>query len=203
MGMIFDHHLNDPLFYPVYEAAGELDLPVCVHLGWGSPGATQLFTDNAFFCSATIPVIWGFVSIMTSGLLGRFPKLRVGFIETGGQWVPYAINQIRRQYRPPTVIRGGNGQRIRRPGGINRELYRDPADWFREGRAFVTFETDEDLPHLIKHLGEDGLMMSSDYPHGDPSADETFVSKLQMEEDIPEHVKVKLVGGNAARLYRV
>ncbi len=106
MGVIYDRHLDDPLFFPVYQAASELDLPVCVHLGWGSPGATQLFTKNSFFCSATIPVIWGFVHVMASGLLSRFPGLRVGFIESGAQWVPYTINQIRRHYQPPTVIRG-------------------------------------------------------------------------------------------------
>jgi len=204
MGVIFDHQLDDPLFYPVYEAASELDLPVCVHLGWGSPGATQLFHSNAFFCGATIPVIWGFTFVMTSGLLGRFPKLRIGFIETGAQWVPYVINQVRRHYQPPTVIREGRPRaRLPRAGGIDRNFYRDPAEWFRDGRAFVTFESEEDLPHLLQHLGEDGLMMSSDYPHGDPSADELFLDKLNLRQDIPDRVKEKLVGGNAARFYRV
>lgn len=201
MGVIFDRHLDDPHFFPVYQAASDLDLPICVHLGWGSPGATQLFTKNAFFCSATIPVIWGFVHVMASGLLGRFPRLRTGFIETGAQWVPYVINQVRRHYMPPTVIRGE--PRVRRVGGIDRDYYRDPAEWFKEGRAFVTFESDEDLPHLIQHLGDDGLMMSSDYPHGDPSADELFLDKLRLRQDIPESVKEKLAGGNAARFYRV
>ncbi|MPZ12981.1 MAG: amidohydrolase family protein [Chloroflexi bacterium] len=202
MGVIFDRQLDDPSFFPVHEAASEQDLPVCVHLGWGAPAATQLFTKNAFFCSATIPVIWGFVHIMASGLLSRFPELRVGFIESGAQWVPYVINQLRRHYQPPTVIRG-KGARQPRARGIDRELYRDPAEWFREGRAFVTFEADEDLPHLLQHLGEDGLMMSTDYPHGDASADEQFVDKLMLRQDISASVKEKLLGGNAARFYRV
>lgn len=201
MGVIFDRHLDDPWFYPVYEAASELDLPVCVHLGWGSPAVTQVFAKNAFFCSATVPVIWGFYFIMAAGLLGRFPKLRVGFIESGAEWVPYAINQVRRQYQPPTVIRG-EGQRPRR-SGIDQSFYRDPAEWFREGRAFVTFETEEDLPYLLGRLGEEGLMMSSDYPHGDSSADELFVDKLALRQDIPDRVKEKLAGANAARFYRV
>jgi hypothetical protein len=203
MGMIFDRHLDDPLFYPVYETASELDLPVAVHLGWGSPGATQLFTKNTFFCGATIPVIWGFVHVMTSGLLGRFPKLRIGFIETGAQWVPYVVNQVRRHYQPPTVIREGRPRpRAAQNRGIDRDYYRDPVEWFKESRAFVTFETDEDLEHLLKHLGEDGLMMSSDYPHGDPSADELFLDKMTLME-LPQPLKEKLVGGNAARFYRV
>ena len=166
---------------------------------------TQLFEPNAFFCSAAIPVIWGFTFIMTSGLLGRFPKLRVGFIETGAEWVPYTINQVRRSYQPLTVLRDKNRPspfRNRR-GGLNRELYRDPVDWFKEGRAFVTCEMDEDIPYLIGRLGEDGLMLSSDYPHGDPSADESYVDKLAVTEELSEPVKVKLLGENAARFYRL
>ena len=204
MGVIFDQQLDDPLFYPVYQAASELDLPICVHLGWGAPRATQLFHTNAFFCAATIPVIWGFVFAMNSGLLGRFPKLRMGFIETGAQWVPYVINQVRRHYQPPTVIREGRTRpRPAKGSGIDRNYYRDPIEWFKDGRVFVTFETDEDLPHLLQHLGEDALMMSSDYPHGDPSADELFLDKMTLRQDISDGVKEKLVGGNAARFYRV
>ena len=82
-------------------------------------------------------------------------------------------------------------------------MYRDPVDWFREGRAFVACEPEEDLPYLLHHLGEDGLMLSSDYPHGDPSADETFVDKIQSRDDISEPVKQKLLGENAARFYRL
>lgn len=199
MGVIFDRQLSDPSFYPIYDAMGELDLPLCVHLGWGSPLATQIFSSNSFFCSASIPVIWGFTFVMTSGLLGRFPKLRVGFIETGSEWVPYTITQVRRHYQLPSLLRDPKRARRR---GVDQDYYRDPVDWFREGRAFVTCEIEEDLPYLLKHLGEDGLMLSSDYPHGDPSADESYVAKLEARDDIPEGVKGKLLGDNAARFFR-
>jgi len=204
LGVLFDRQLSDPTFFPIYKAASERDLPLCVHLGWGAPAATQLFSQYSFFCSAMIPVIWGFTFIMTSGLLGRFPKLRVGFIETGAEWVPYTINQVRRSYQPPTVLRDRaiQGERRRLRSSINRDLYRDPAEWFREGRAFVTCELDEDLPYLLEYVGEDALMLSSDYPHGDPSADETYVEKLGLRDDIPDRVKAKLLGENAARFYR-
>ena len=66
----------------------------------------------------------------------------------------------------------------------------------------MTFEEDEDLPHLLHHLGEDALMMSTDYPHGDLSADHNFVAKLRRREDISDRVKAKLLGENAARFYR-
>jgi predicted TIM-barrel fold metal-dependent hydrolase len=203
LGVVFDRHLNDADFFPIYDAMSELDLPLCVHLGWGAPRVTELFTDShSFFCSATTPVIWSFLYIMAYGLLGRFPKLRVGFIETGSEWVPYMVTQLRRRHKPPSKItpqiRPGVGS-----DAIDRAFYRDPADWFREGRAFVACESEEDLPYLLRHLGEDGLMLASDYPHGDPSADEGFVGEIQQRDDVPEQVKAKLMGGNAARLYRL
>ena len=203
MGVIFDRHLNDPLFFPIYETASELDLPVCVHLGWGAPAVTQLFSENTFFCSATVPVIWGFVSIMASGLLGRFPNLRVGFIESGAGWLPYTIHKIRRQNEPVTVLRGDAARLRPASTGVDRQYYRDPLDWFHEGRVFVTVESDEDVPYLLQQLGEDSIMFSSDYPHGDQSSDERFAETLQLRSDISDQAKAKLLGENAERFYRV
>ncbi|MPZ13023.1 MAG: amidohydrolase family protein [Chloroflexi bacterium] len=47
-----------------------------------------------------------------------------------------------------------------------------------------------------------GIMMSTDYPHGDLSADHSFVAKLRRRADISDRVKRKLLGDNAARFYR-
>ena len=69
MGMVWERNLADPEFFPIYEEAAGLDLPLCVHLGWGSPQVTQLFSDShAFFCSAIVPVMWGFMYTMGAGL---------------------------------------------------------------------------------------------------------------------------------------
>jgi predicted TIM-barrel fold metal-dependent hydrolase len=201
MGMVWDQTLADPAFFPIYEEAAALDLPICVHLGWSSPQVTSLFTDGqAFFVSATIPVIWGFTYTMGAGLLGRFPKLRLGFFESGAEWVPYAIKQLRRRVKPISVIRG----QARRPTfgtGLDPGYYRDPEEWFRSGRAFVNCEGDEDIDYLLKHLGEDGLMCSSDFPHGDPSAEENYVTRWRDRTDVPDRVKEKVLGGNAARFF--
>lgn len=203
MGMVWDRTLDDAAFYPVYAAAEEQNLPVCVHLGWSSPQVTDLFSDGrAFFCSATIPVIWGFVAIMGTGLLNRFPKLRVGFLETGAAWVPYAIQQLRRRTAPVQVSREKTGRPVY-ASGIDRERYRDPEDFLRSGRAFVNCEGDEDFRYLLEHMGEDSLMCSSDFPHEDASAEGAFVKNWRARADIPDAVKGKLLGQNAERFYRI
>jgi hypothetical protein len=48
--------------------------------------------------------MWGFMYTMGAGLLTRFPQLRLGFLETGSAWVPYAMQQIRRRVEPPSVL---------------------------------------------------------------------------------------------------
>jgi uncharacterized protein len=202
MGMVWNRSLADPAFFPLYEEAAALDLPICVHLGWASPPVTQLFPDaHAFFCSAIVPVMWGFMYTMGAGLLTRFPKLRLGFFETGSQWVPYAIQQLRRRAKPLSVIRG----EIRIPigGGLDRQHYRDPEEFFRSGQAVVNCEGDEDFDHLLRHLGEDALMCSSDYPHGDPSAEENYVTHWRERTDVSERVKEKALGENAARFFNI
>jgi len=44
-------------------------------------------------------------------------------------------------------------------------------------------------------------MIASDYPHGDPSADWTFVDLLRARKDVSEQAKEKMLGVNAARLF--
>ncbi len=35
-GLEGDKHISDPHFFPIYEEAGRLDLPICVHSATGS-----------------------------------------------------------------------------------------------------------------------------------------------------------------------
>lgn len=203
MGMVWDRTLADPAFFPIYEEASALNLPLCIHLGWASPQVTSLFADShSFFCSAIVPVMWGFMYTMGAGLLTRFSNLRLGFFETGASWIPYAIQQIRRNAKPLSIIRY-QSKRQRPAGGIDRNHYRDPEEFFRSGRAFVNCEGDEDIDYLIKYMGEDALMSSSDYPHGDPSSEENYVSHWRERTDLSIKIKEKILGGNAERFFRL
>jgi len=202
MGMVWDRTLADRTFFSIYEEAAELDLPICIHLGWATPQVTNLFADaHAFFCSGIVPVIWAFMYTMGAGLLSRFPKLRLGFFETGSQWVPYAIQQLRRRAQPISILRGATQPAL--ASGIDRDYYRDPEEFFRSGRAVVNCEGDEDFRYLLEHLGDNALMCSSDYPHADSSAEENYVAHWRERTDVPQSAKEKILGSNAARFFRL
>ena len=205
MGMVWDQVLTEPKFLPIYEEAASLQLPVCVHLGWGSRQVMNLFSKgDIFFCSATVPVMWGFMFTMGAGLLDRFLGLKLGFFETGASWVPYAIQQIRRRFGNRTVVtQSQTSQPELLAFGIDTRYYRDPAELFRSGRAVVNCEGDEDFEYLLKHIGADGLMCSSDYPHSDPSAEVDFVEHWRARTDLSKEFKDKVLGKNAVAFFNL
>lgn len=178
-GLNWDMSLADERMCPLYAEANRLDVALGIHFGWGYPEITRLFDWNASFYSAVLPVLMGARGILGSGLLEEFPKLRVGFLETGSEWVPYVVHQLRR---------GGR-------------LAKDPALYFREGRAFVACEADEDINHLVHCLGGDCLVVASDYPHADPSHEDDVRGAIMGRADVPLQVREKILSANPQRLY--
>jgi uncharacterized protein len=76
-----------------------------------------------------------------------------------------------------------------------------PSDYFRRN-CFIGVEADEATAiHYVDWFGADNLVYSTDYPHGDsayPHAVDEF-EKL----DLPFAAKVKAVGENWSRLYKI
>ncbi len=179
LGVAWDKSLGKEDLYPFYEEAASLDMPVCIHFGWGCPAITDAFDATDTFNSAVLPVLMGFRSVMATGLLEAIPKLRFGFLESGSQWVPYLIHQLKR---------GGR-------------LSKDPAEYFKEGRVYIACEADEDINYLTNLIGEDALVTASDYPHGDPSHEENMAQAIMAREDVPLRVREKVLSTNPQRLY--
>ena len=189
-GIEKDRTLDDPYFFPVYEEAQRLDLPICVHTGGGCPDFTKIFDvkrSHTFSHTRTLPLM-AFRNIVANKIPELFPTLRFGFIEAGASWVPYVLHALR-------SVLGG-----------------DPGYWgpglFRDYRLFVTFEEWEDLPYLVKYTGEDNLVVGSDWGHhggrgrgGDPSGQPDVISSLKAREDVPRSVVEKMLVDNPHRLY--
>jgi aminocarboxymuconate-semialdehyde decarboxylase len=180
LGLAWDKELGDPSLCPFYEEAARLDLPVCLHFGWGSPGINSLFSARGSFNAATLPVLMGARSLLASGVLEDIPNLRLAFLETGSHWVPWVLHQVKR---------------------ANPEA--DPARFFRQGRCYVACEADEDINHLVDCLGEDCFVVASDYPHGDLSAEEHLRDAIMGRTDVPLRVREKILTANPQRLYGV
>jgi uncharacterized protein len=181
-GMAWDKLLGDESLFRFYHAAADLNLPICVHLGWGCPALTRIFDASTNFYSAILPVIMGFNSIMSSAAFEKIPNLRFGFFEAGAAWIPFMIKQVRRD-------------------NARRRLAKDPIDYFQAGRVFVSCEPDEDINGIAAIIGEDAFVLGSDYPHGDPSRQEDMVAEFRERPDLAPRMVEKMLSDNPRRLY--
>jgi predicted TIM-barrel fold metal-dependent hydrolase len=92
-------HLSDPRFYPLYEAAEEMDVAIGIH---GTPGAYLCSGAADQLDTFALVHIFGhrnqqqmaIAKLVMDGVLERFPNLRFGFLEAGCGWLPDLIHAL-------------------------------------------------------------------------------------------------------------
>ncbi len=193
LGSVGEDTLDNPELDPFYAALCDLDMALAVHVGWSSPSLASLY-DNVYdslVLPFTVTLFTGFLHITASGVLDRFPNLRVAFFEAGCQWIPYLIERMEHYYEV-AVERGRWPYRAKRR----------PLDYARGGNVYFGFEVDEKLlPHCIGLVGDDRFIYASDIPHGDREWDS--VTTFSSRPDLSEDSKRKLLIDNGRRFYRL
>jgi predicted TIM-barrel fold metal-dependent hydrolase len=182
-GLEADRRLSDPYFYPLYDAATKLDLPVCVHSANGSIASHDFFLDEPGFCKFKLAVVGAFHSLVNDGIPERFPKLRIGIIEVSAQWIPYAIHDLARRH-------------ARRGKKLSDTLLKDK-------RVYVTCQTDDDLDYILGYAGEDNLVIGTDYGHADNASEIEALRRLRNEGRLPNRVIDKILDDNPRTLYAI
>lgn len=187
-GLDLNRPMSDPHFFPIYEEACALDMPLCIHTG--HPGAGP-GGDRA------VPIMAAFRAIISAGLVAKFPGLRFGLIEAGASWVPYSISQMQAQER--TAQERGT---IRRPAP-DLDLM---TDLFRANRLFITVDAADDIAYLLRYGLEDSLMIGTDYSHSDISANVGAMEQVNQwarEGAISQSVAEKILQDNPAAFYGI
>jgi predicted TIM-barrel fold metal-dependent hydrolase len=185
--------LSDPSFTPLWDEFAGTGLPLIVHMGRSYPGfdlvgETSLDTHMV---GLVLPVILSFVAIVGHGMLDRYPDLKVAFLEFGAEWIFYTVGRMdhylpSHRYFPSAAM-----------GRIPRQRI---VDYVGSGRIFLGGESDD--PWMLQEIalvGEDQLVFSSDYPHGEGRDDS--LAELLGREDLSENQKRKILYANAIRLY--
>ena len=145
---------RDPYFYPLYEQAEKLNFCIGLHQANGSAAAVDMMVNpdgsRDFFNQYRIFNVGACFRLISSELPKKFPKLRFGFIETAASWMPWVIYELRRRLET-----------------VDREL---PDDLVERCGIFVTCQISDDVPYLIEScMGENTLMIGTDYGHADSS----------------------------------
>jgi predicted TIM-barrel fold metal-dependent hydrolase len=192
MGTAGEMMLHDRSLDPIYSAAEEHGLPVCVHTGYSQPSLKQN-VDNLYMSissSLLLPLFAGFVAITGGGVLDRHPGLRVGFFEAGGDWLPYFVTRMGHYH--PVVPRIFNLPVPKKA----------PAEYLAEGRIYASIEGhDILLPQVIELLGEDRLLASADMPHAEGRDSE--LEEVLERDDVPARIREKILTTNTLRFYNL
>ncbi|MBO9380603.1 amidohydrolase family protein [Sphingomonas histidinilytica] len=183
--------LHDPYFYPLWELAQDLDLPIAVHglagsdnLGMdrfdaqtvnftGGPGKPpKCHSFSVEHCYVhTAEMMAAATSFVMAGICDKFPKLRVAFVESGATWMPGYIDRMDRHFDDVGMNDTG--------------LTTRPSEIFQR-QCYMSFEpVERSISVLAEYLGPNKLMIASDYPHGDgfPNAIQSL-RDLKLKPDV-------------------
>jgi uncharacterized protein len=193
--------LADRRWDPFWEACGSLSMPVHFHIAasntamsffgnypWPSHdehvqlaiGGTLLFVGNARVV----------VNIIASGMLERFPDLKIVSVESGGGWIPFileALDYEMAENAPKQMA----------------ELSLLPSEYFRRQIYATTWFERRDISSVVAAIGADNLLFETDFPH--PTClypDPLAVADANLAA-LPAEARRKILGDNAVALYRL
>jgi predicted TIM-barrel fold metal-dependent hydrolase len=132
------------------------------------------------------PLAIALTGMIVDGVLDRFPKLRVGFMEGGTAWIPLVLDRLERELEY---------------GGL--KLKRHPVDYFADDRIFVGCEGNEKaLSYAIERVGQQPFMFASDFPHEISMSNcMEEIDEVLEREDLKKEHKTAILGENARRFY--
>ena len=167
-------YMNAPECNTLWQEIQNLGVPLLFH--GTSGGASEDYASNRFrhnpnfrtlnhsvaFPMELMPALG---AMTTGGVLKHFPDLRVGFLEGNCGWLPWWLNRLDDQWK-----KYGGGEAIR--------LDALPSDYFKR-QCFIGTDVDEELLRVvIDEIGDDNIVLSTDYPHADgpfPNGTRTFL----------------------------
>jgi predicted TIM-barrel fold metal-dependent hydrolase len=187
-----DRRLSDPAYDPFWAEAQELSCTIALHAAVFGDMPTAGFDRYPDFfqrmiISHPLEQQMACMDIICGGVLDKYPRMRVAFLEAGGAWVPFWLARLDEFYE--------------KIGHLVPKAKLEPSEYFRR-QCFVSCEPDDISLKAATTLGVDEyLMWASDYPHYDcvfPGA----VDELQEHcAALPQAARQKIMGDNAARCY--
>ena len=175
-------------------------MPINVHPGNGAAQAMKDYPNIAgdqFLMS----VVRGFKSVCSSGVLDRYPNVKVSFLETGCTWVDFAIELMDftldniRDHIKIGAIRSEHQLVIDK--GLPEMT---PEEYIQAGRIFIGFEVDDDLlPYMVDKYGTDCWVYASDIPHAHRRLDAP--KYVLGRADLSDDAKARILWEGTARLY--
>ena len=181
---------HEPYYDPLWAEIERLEIPLGFHEGVKSalPQMGDWFETWTMqhVCSHPMEMMLSIVSFIGGGVLERFPKLQVGFLEANCSWAPWLIWRLNEHFEL-----SGHYE--------SPELTLEPVDYFKR-QCYVSIEADEGPATYIGEAGlTNNVVFSTDYPHNDSKYPYAVDHFLKMP--LAEETKRKFLWDNCAKMY--
>jgi predicted TIM-barrel fold metal-dependent hydrolase len=123
-----------------------------------------------------------------SGVLVRFPELKLAYSEGQIGWLPYILE------------RADDVWREHRAWGGVKDIVPEPPSSYYYRQVYGCFFRDNHGLESLQRVGVDNVTFETDYPHTDSTWPDTLEVARQMMGHLPADVVYKIVRGNAIRM---
>jgi len=185
---------GNKVYWPIYRAAVENDLPVAIHVGSEGTGIANAPTGVGypstyleFHTDHSQTMMAHCVSMLADGVFEELPTLKFAFIEGGTVWAPYVMGRLDRMY--PALKAEVPHLRMK------------PSEYLLRNCYFSTqpIEEPDNHQHLLEMLrmmhAEKTVIFASDYPHWD------FDNPLMAFNFFPADLKRRIFVENSLEMY--
>jgi predicted TIM-barrel fold metal-dependent hydrolase len=186
---------DQPEYEPFWAAAEALELPLSLHTATRRQGkirgaGDKTLRDASSRATKAFYPATSMCDLIFSGVFERHPRLQLAIVEFELAWAPHLLASMDYTYRerPEEAIhRFKDGMR--------------PSDFFHRN-VCLSFQEDAIGIRLRDTIGVDNMMWGSDYPHSESTFPRSRAILAEILDGVPEDEQARIVGGNAARLYR-
>ena len=186
--------MSSPDYDPIYATAQDLGVAVCVHEGARTvleqAGADRYSEFGRHIACHPLEQMLACLNLCADGVLEKFPKLKVAHLESGCGWVPFWLERMDEHW-----VHEGQGQ---------AKTTRERPSYYFKRQCWTSCEAGEELaPAYVEHVGDDYLVVATDYPHSDciGKFPDRTVGDLTNNDRISQVGRRKILWDNPKRLY--
>ena len=175
---------------PLFAACAETATVVCMHIG-SSSRMPATSPDAPVAVAATLSFNNSMASLadfLFSGVLIRFPELRLAYSEGQIGWLPYILERADDVW-----------SEHRAWGGVAETIPEPPSSYYYRQVYGCFFRDQHGLDSLDK-VGVDNITFETDYPHTDSTWPHSKEVAQKMMGHLPPDVQYKILRGNAIRM---
>ena len=190
------HH---PDYDPVWQAAVDLEVPLAIHGMDSATGKPLLGVryNGVEGGARSVGTLIGFpfenmlalAHFMLSGILDRFPTLRLLVLESNSGWLPFFLNRLDK------ATEGRQGLAF-----YDNPLGATPMEYFLRQCAIAADADENTIKYVVDYIGNNNIVFNTDYPHSDAPAPHEPLQDM-FAQPLSDESKEKILWDNSVKIY--